>query len=694
MYVETINLSNLVSLEEIATGAFSGTLDSNGKGAGSIKKVILNSDLKKLGSFSFNANKIEQVDYECAKNSLEEIQSGVFSYNNLSIVELSDFSNLSKLDLSAYGNNTLDKFELKNIPTLTNLTRGGPHLYFSDIGEVILDNIGITTIDDLNFFSGGSNVQSITIKNNVNMTAIDELLYNDEASLRLENLPNLKTIGYEVGLNAYVKDDFILEDLPELGTISEWAFYNTYFDNIIIRNLPKLKEIGPGAFRINQCVRSGGDGVVPTHTITLSNLPLLEKIDDEAFIRCGITNITFESLPKLKEIGTGAFRITHPLSLSLTSENVPNLEKIDAEAFFLPNSDSMLDLTISGLSKLDTTSVPLFRIFYVSGGLINITVENSSVTNIGTATIATVKNIKFKDCENLILDQLLSRNIENLELDNLPSVTSIPSTAFVSNSLTQLDLSKLQNLTEIQSIAFAGNSRLTTVKLPASLLTIGDNAFSSDSNINCIEIQGDSTRFNDRWEAIGLSSSLTPSTCVFMNTPNTNLLANIFNTSSLSNELEKTYNIVLYKMDDNTLIDNEKEYKIQMLKGDTFIDMKVSEYIENVGRYIVDNNSDDLIKSFNNKVYITNIESGTYRLIEKGNEEKVLTFIIESNGDITGYVKISNISNTDKIMSQSEAEFITTIQTGAYYKYILYVLFGILIILSLVILFRKKEKLS
>lgn len=64
-------------------------------------------------------------------------------------------------------------------------------------------------------------------------------------------------------------------------------------------------------------------------------------------------------------------------------------------------------------------------------------------------------------------------------------VVSIAPEAFTKSNFTTVDLSGYTSLKYIDSYAFAG-SNISTVKLPASLMTIKDSAF-RDSNVQSVD---------------------------------------------------------------------------------------------------------------------------------------------------------------------------------------------------------------
>ena len=686
--LDTLNLSKLFSLENIPFTAF---INNNYNGETHIRKIVLNTNLKNIGINAFYGTGVEEIDFECAKPTLEVIDSLAFDYNHLVEIELKDFPLLNTIDLSAFGQKegsaVLEKLVLKDLPSLVYLYQGPLDLKMNpnkDNTEILIENVGVEDLplspDNIStHLLYNTSAKKITIQNNPNLKRCQLKLvsFEDFADISINNNPELEIINSFAF--SVIENNISFTNLPKLKELKELAVNAYYGNKISLKDLPSLEIIGERAFSAPQYVNGAETDV------ELINLPSLTTIETEAFDRNYITSLTLENLPSLTTIKDYAFTwLKNDTTINLDSTNVPSLTTIGFKAFS-GSTSTFIDLIIKDLPNLNQTN--LLNNFTTTP-INNLVLENlPSLTTVGSSGGAPIKHLTIKNCENLGSSNFSfpGRYMETLVLENLPSFTYIQNTAFTSNLLTELDLSKLENLTEIQSIAFAGNTNLTTVKLPGSLTTINDNAFSGN-NISCIEIQGDNTRFNDRWESIGFPNNVSPSTCVFVDEESNNLLSNIFN---INRNDKKVYNVLLYKMDDDSLIDNTVNYKLEKLVGENFEEIKVAEDLENVGNYIIDNTGNDKIKSFNNKVYLSNIESGTYRLV--GNN-KTLTFIIETNDEITGNAKISNAVNNPNVMSFSEATFTTIIQTGI--KRLNYLLIILVILLGLVLLTKRKRKLD
>lgn len=414
--------------------------------------------------------------------------------------------------------------------------------------------------------------------------------------------------------------------------------------------------------------------------------------------------------------------------LTLNSTNVPSLEYLGNESFWPFSSDDNVAplkyIEISDLQYLSNKNVPLFmfigslgrtnnKIILEELTLSNLpTVDNIMITSSGigippfTKGVSRIKNLTIKNLPKLTLNAEDASNIgiEKINLINLPSVTTIPTRFFAYNNIKEVDLTKLGNLTKLEDQVFLDNHGLKIVKLPSTIEEINLGVFSNDS-IECIEFEGDSSKFYGNniyapgstdmtyWNYIGLSNDLKPGVCSISNETSSNnikeLMANILN-PNVSLNGSNTYNIILYKMDDNSLIDDSNVYKLMKLNNKNYEDVNVSTDIENTERYIISDEENDKIKSFNNKIYIRNVSVGAYKLINTLNNSE-LNFVLEENGTITGNAKISNVTESDTIMSSSEALLNIMLQTGGSKKIPSILLSVLVFILGTLFIIRKKE---
>lgn len=666
--LEELDLSKLFLIEEYSNGLFT---NKNNK----IKKVIFGPGVKVINEVAFSNLSIENVDFDCA-SSLQTIKQQAFSDNQIETLKLENLPNYNNFDISIVWRNPIKNVILKDLPKLLDYDTahgGSSQMYITTQFNFTFDNVGSINLnaDTLS----NSNVYKLSIKNMENLTSISAIAFGNNqklTSVELSNLRNLENIGTDddPAGNAVFQDchnlsNLSMINLPKLRRINNYAFRKANLETINL-DLSNLVEIGHGAFYGNSNLT----------TLNL-NLPNLITIEQYAFYNTNINELIFnsENTPKLESIGNFAFDSDSPSESRLNTIIIKDLPNLNFTSDFNLIFDTVYlkKLELNNLSKLDH--------------LENIILDGREEVS---------REIIIKDCENLNLNDILlpGCNISNLTLENLPKTTELISGAFSNNNFKNLDLSKLENLQTIKVNAFSNNPNLQNIKLPASLTTIEDGAFGSDNNISCIEILGDKSRFDEKWESIGFPTSISPTTCIFTDNNQevtiSNLLANIFNLDDKNNI--KTFDLILYKMDDKSLINDNYKYILKKYDGKDFKDINLSEVIEDYGRYEVTNDKGIDLKPFNNKIYVDNLTEGTYKLVCTNNPKSQLTFVIESNSDITGGAKINNTIRPTNLISEAEAELITSIQTGGVSsKNLLLLLSLILCILYILFIYQKKK---
>lgn len=86
------------------------------------------------------------------------------------------------------------------------------------------------------------------------------------------------------------------------------------------------------------------------------------------------------------------------------------------------------------------------------------------------------------------------------------TVKTIGRYSFQNNLISNVNIPN--SIENIGTNAF-NNNKITSVIIPSSVKVIEDGAFINNPLTN-VTIEGDSNRFNDRWEAIGFPTSLVP----------------------------------------------------------------------------------------------------------------------------------------------------------------------------------------
>ena len=139
-------------------------------------------------------------------------------------------------------------------------------------------------------------------------------------------------------------------------------------------------------------------------------------------------------------------------------------------------------------------------------------------------------------------------------------------------------------------------------------------------------------------------------------------------------------NIIIYEMDDGSAISSESTYKLYKDNEEVILEEDA------IGIYSVGNSNDE-IRSANNKIYINELPKGKYKLI--GDNNKEVKFEIDESGKVIGNVK-ENTKGTRKLVSTAVAELIIMIQTGIEkVNYIMIILTLLVTISSLLYIVKK-----
>ena len=409
----------------------------------------------KIGASAFKTKSLTSV---YIPYGIEEIQdggtasSGAFTGNTTTLESItfentaSHPSHLKKIGQAAFRSaNVSNKLTgTLTIPASVE-TIGAYAFYYSKYSSLIIENTSakpsqLTTIGNSAFVTTTSATTkmtgALTIPASVETIGTNAFQYQQITSLTIENTSakpsQLTSIGnFAFGTNTLLTGSLTIP--ASVTTIGNQAFYYANLTSLTIENTSakpsQLTSIGASAFNENTAL---------TGSLTIP--PSVQTIGDNAFYDANLTSLTIENTSakpsQLTSIGAGAFNENTALTGLLT---IPaSVQTIGDNAFYYANLTS---LTIE-----NTSSKP------------------SQLTSIG--------NYAFRT--NTLLTGSLT----------IPaSVQTIGTQAFFDSSLTSLTIentsSKPSQLTTIGTGAFVRNTLLTgSLTIPASVQTIGDNAFS------------------------------------------------------------------------------------------------------------------------------------------------------------------------------------------------------------------------
>lgn len=433
-----------------------------------------------IGDYAFYNNDLESIDFTKAP-ALTTINKHAFEGNQLLTVNLSNLPLLEEIDSSAFAyNNIYGEIKIENSPLLNFI---GEHSFeHNSITKLVLNNLPELLQVDSDSFSN-----------------------NLIKSLSLNNLPKLAGLRSRIFEGNYISS-ITMSTLPSLTYIGSSAFYNNPIKNFDFSKTPNLVTIGDSAFE--DCDLSG--------LLDISMLSNLQYLGGYAFSYNYYTSINWGSLNKLTTVGPGAF-----LYNSLD----------EASAFvYGRNADGTMDNTTlvsygGSRVKLDNVAIPanvrtLASKSFRYCGIKSFTAGSfDNITSIAAAaltgnSLADSQAFIYKKNSDASYDYttIVSYGGKTTENVQIPSnVVTIDYRGFYNCDIQSIDLTTATNLQVIGQEAFL-NNYITSVTIPATVTTIGDNAFYRDfsNEWNSITILGTATRFNPRWTTIGFASNLMP----------------------------------------------------------------------------------------------------------------------------------------------------------------------------------------
>lgn len=328
-----------------------------------------------------------------------------------------------------------------------------------DITSLIVNDNNLKTtkqskINELPPYKGEEDVKSqFKYEINNQEVTIKKYLGNAKEVVILEKIEGYPVT--EIGATAFMKKQLTNVSLP---------------DSVII--------IGNGAFAYNQLARV----TIPNSVITIGK---------QAFKNNQLTSFTIGN--NVISIGSFAFSTNQ-----LTSITIPeSVKSIDNWAFW---GNQLTSITIP-----DNVRIIAAGAFY-SNQLTNIIIPKNA-TIIGAKAFAKnqLKNLIIPESVTTIDDWAFWGNqLTSVKL--LEGITRIGAGAFRSNQLTSVTIPN--SVTRIGEDAFSYN-QLTSVTIPESVLSIADWAFEFNE-LTSIVIEGDESRFNDKWEDMGFPTNLKP----------------------------------------------------------------------------------------------------------------------------------------------------------------------------------------
>lgn len=505
-----IDLSYLPSLESIAAYAFTG--------CSGLMEISLPENLVELGEYTFS--QCSSLSSIVLPASLEEIGEYIFQ----------DCISLLDADLSA----------CSSITSLSAIFNG-----CTALKSVSLPS-GISSIEGL--FSGCSALESLDISLCTRIRTIGEEAFRNCMALKEIILPaSINTIDEYAFYGCSSLQSVNFQDLTELRYIYRYAFARC--ESLVSIDFSKHNSLRLSSDAFSNC--SGLESaVLPEHIteipaylfqncISLTSVTVssnLKKIGTYAFNGTAFTEVDLSGYTKLEEIGNYAFYN----SKNIASVQLPeNLETIGNGAF--QGCSSLVDITIP-----ESVTLLGYGAFRDCTALIKADLSKAAFDILGKYNSSSSSTgYVFYGCKALsevLLPQTLRvigdssfYGCSSLKAISIPSaLEEIKNKAFYNSGLVSIDLSGCPQLGSIGEACFddcynlesadlsgtvlkelpadAFYSRIETLRLPDTIESIPDGAFSGFYNLESINIPSslkkigaDMFRNCDKLQAIDLS---------------------------------------------------------------------------------------------------------------------------------------------------------------------------------------------
>ena len=394
-------------------------------------------------------------------------------YNNDIYEEIYDYPEFSNYYHCTVGReNTSNKLVSINLPS-TIETIGGYAFYGNDLRLFDFKKLKQLKAIERNAFTYNK-ILSVDFSENKELTKIgyDSFFNNEISTLILTGADKLEEIDDWAFEENNLRENYVIADLPNLKILGSGSFYGTNLLGISFSNLPNLETIGSYSFYGNSIT-----------SLEISNLPKLNLIDDDAFYENNLSSVILKNLPLLEKIGFNSFAEMRIKTLTL--QNLPSLKYIDGFAFYR-----------NGMTNLVFDNVPNVEYFgYYS-------FSENAIPEFDFSIFPNLKTIDYHTMSHQ------GNATKKITIDN-PLLEYIGNFAFDYNyQLKEVVMGENPSLKELADGVFKWDG-LDDIVIPKNVQTIGNVCYYRDNTkIKSITIYGDDpTRFNSRWNNIGMNSA-------------------------------------------------------------------------------------------------------------------------------------------------------------------------------------------
>ena len=647
--------------------------EKSGKLAAYIDKLIENNNILTLENINISAER--DITNVIVNNKTIKINNSNLSYNSDPI--------------STSSNDQSTNFLINNGDIIVN--GGSINGSYGKYNVEMIQNIGSLELIDVNFslsnrdnYYYSSNINGIkntgTLKISGGNYQISRVGKYSPVLIRNANKLSISGAEFNISDNVLLvntsKENIVIDSLSPIGT------------GTIISNYSESGELKLTNSNVTGTMSNNGTG-----TLTLENITTSSSVSNNGKGILNINNVTFSSTNNYYiPITTSQAGTTNINGATITNGYIENGY---SHTININDINSVYNSTYrSGAISNQNGTIN------INGGTIISTVGNS-ITNTGTINIGTKDGNVSTEMPVITGKTYGVSNSDSGKVNFYDGIVSGESGAFygtvnevepgykiVTNKTDTLTSATLTLVGDDEKVAVLNGINFTSLQdainsasdTNESIITLYKDV-TFESNITVPANKNIKLYLNGYTLNKGSYDFTGEGKITVIDGTSTNALANIMESVKEVLNIEGIKkNIIIYEMDDGSAISSESTYKLYKDNEEVILEEDA------IGIYSIGNSNDE-IRSANNKIYINELPKGKYKLI--GDNNKEVKFEIDESGKIIGNVK-ENTKEASKIVSTAVAELIIMIQTGIEkVNYIMIILTLLVTISSLLYIVKK-----
>ena len=424
---------------------------------GDTNNVVIPNTVQTVYDYAFANSNVTTLTIP---NSVTTIGKGAFKYSKLANITFESGSNIQSIEEETFRGCRLVSVDLpESVKSIGNYAFAETLLQSIAIKDGV-NEIGVAAFQSCKF------LESATISDTV--TTIGSYAFRDCGALQSIKIPSVKTMGIGVFADDYSLVSAVFGDAAT--TMGEYTFWGAYALKTVTLG-SGITEIGDYMF---SQVRWGGSSYVSSgcNELRTVNSSAVTKVGAYAFANCRAL-ATFD-LTKFEEIGEFAFYNCN----ALTTLDLSSAKSIGRGSFAVDNGRTAN--TIVSIPVAEEIGISAFQ----GSKMTSITLP-STLKSIGYGAFAYTYNLAAFAVESgneiyFVEDGVLYANsvAGGYQLISYPAAREVESDTYeVKTGTMRVDDYAFAGLQYAYGEEESDDVRLTKVKFPYSLLSIGDSAF-------------------------------------------------------------------------------------------------------------------------------------------------------------------------------------------------------------------------